>query len=317
MTAEERKNYRIIFMGTPDFAVASLEALHSAGFTISAVLTTPPKASGRGLKTRKCAVHLAAERLGIPVIAPEKLNSPEAIEKVKQYEADLGVVVAFKKLPEDIYTHPKMGTFNLHASLLPDYRGAAPINRAIMNGETKSGVTTFILNDKIDEGAIFLQREMEIGINETASELHDRMMDLGADLVVKTADGYLAGEISPVTQKNDSEKKAPKIFREDCRINWTWTAIEIHNHIRGLSGFPGAFSYMTLPRAQEIKILRSEWLGECENSGEKITHKRTKKWIVEKKNAAFEILEVQPQGKKRMFVREFLNGLPEGDINIE
>ena len=313
MTKEERNKYRILFMGTPDFAVESLRALHQAGYSIVAVLTTPPKAAGRGLQARRCAVHIAADTLNIPVIAPESLKSEEAAKQVREINADLGVVVAFKKLPEAIYSAPRLGTFNLHASLLPDYRGAAPINHAIINGETKTGITTFLLNDHIDEGAIFYQTTLSIGENESASELHDRMMLEGGALVVKTADDYLTKKVHPKPQSNESDKKAPKIFREHCKIDWTKDIDTVHNHIRGLSSYPGAFTEMLEPKAQEVKILHTKIISR-EKSDKKNIHERNKTWQILFPNGVLEVVEVQPQGKRRMKSVDFLNGLPPGEI---
>lgn len=317
MNTTERNKYRIVFMGTPDFAVASLVALHEAGYHIVGVLTTPPKKAGRGLKEHKCAVHIKADELNIPVCAPEKTSDPEAIQTVASWGADLGVVVAFKKLPERIYNAPKLGTFNLHASYLPDYRGAAPINRAIMNGETMTGVSTFLLNDRIDEGHIFYQETLDIDINETAGELHDRMMTVGADLVVKTADDYVSGKVEPKPQSNASDKKAPKIFREDTLIDWNKSVLDIHNHIRGLSPYPGAYTLLTSPKNMEVKIFRSELHSDGVISGANdVQHIREKdRWLVKNASGTIEILEVQPKGKRKMRVKEWLNGLSEGDID--
>ncbi|MCH8546293.1 MAG: methionyl-tRNA formyltransferase [Cryomorphaceae bacterium] len=323
MTTTERNKYRIVFMGTPDFAVASLVALHEAGYHIVGVLTTPPKKAGRGLKALKCAVHIKADELNIPVCAPENTSDPKAIETICDWQADLGVVVAFKKLPEGIYNAPRLGTFNLHASYLPDYRGAAPINRAIMNGESETGVSTFLLNDRIDEGHIFYQEKLDIHFNETAGELHDRMMSIGAKLVVKTADDYTRGKVAPKPQSNRSDKKAPKIFREHTRIEWDKPIINIHNQIRGLSPYPGAYTMLTSPKGMELKIYRtaileagiSEGLTEGINTPEHIREKDA--WFVKNSTGMMEVLEVQPKGKRKMLVKEWLNGLPEGAISTE
>ncbi len=317
MNSSERNKYRIVFMGTPDFAVTSLASLHEAGYHIAGVLTTPPKKAGRGLKEHKCAVHIKAEALNIPVCAPEKTNDPEAIKTIQSWNADLGVVVAFKKLPEQIFNAPRLGTFNLHASYLPDYRGAAPINRAIMNGERTTGVSTFLLNDHIDEGHIFYQETLDIDINETAGELHDRMMNIGADLVVKTADDYLSEKIKPKPQSNASDKKAPKIFREDTIIDWSKSVLDIHNHIRGLSPYPGAYTILTSPKNMEVKVFRSKFLAnEVIEEVNDVQHIREKdRWLVKNTTGTLEILEVQPKGKRKMMVKEWLNGLSEGDID--
>lgn len=316
MTPEERKKYRLIFMGTPDFAVASLKALHEAGFTICAVLTTPDKPAGRGRKLQECPVKKYARENDMLIIAPEKLRDENAIPEIQNLNADLGVVVAFKKLPEEIYTAPRLGTFNLHGSLLPAYRGAAPIHRAVMNGESKSGVTTFLLNDKIDEGEIFYREEVEIGENTTTAELYKQLMKIGAQLVVKTADDYLAGKIKSVPQPESSQQKnAPKIFRDDCRIDWSKPINDIHNHIRGLSTYPGAFTEMIAPRNQSIKILKSRIINQEGSSSMIETQHIIEKnsWKIQLPDGLLEIIEVQPQGKPPMPAAAFINGLPKDE----
>lgn len=316
MTNSERQAHRILFMGTPDFAVASLQALIQAGFNIVGVVTTPPKASGRGLKETMCAVHREANRHNIPVCAPASLHDPEVVEVVERWNADLGVVVAFKKLPRKVFEAPRLGTFNLHASLLPHYRGAAPINRAIMNGETQTGITTFLLNDNIDEGNIFYRETINIGENETAGDLHDKMMQLGAQLVVKTADDYLNGKIEPKPQANDSDKKAPKIFREDTRIDWSSPVKDIHNHIRGLSPYPGAYTVVLSPKPTEVKIFASKIINStCKHNA--ISHNRNGSWTVELSDGILELTEIQPKGKRKMAASDWLNGLPKGEITTD
>ncbi len=321
MTPEERKKYRLLFMGTPDFAVESLKALHEAGYSICAVLTTPDKPAGRGRKLQECPVKEYARENNMLVIAPEKLRDSDAIHEIQNLKADLGVVVAFKKLPEEIYSAPRLGTFNLHGSLLPAYRGAAPIHRAVMNGETKSGVTTFLLNDKIDEGEIFYREEVEIGENTTTAELYEQLMKIGAELVVRTADDYLEGRIESVPQPESSQQKnAPKIFRDDCRIDWTKPIHDIHNHIRGLSTYPGAFTEMIAPRNQSIKILKSRIVNKEGNSSiEETKHVIEKNtWKIQLPDGLLEIIEVQPQGKPPMSATAFINGLPkDGDLKLK
>lgn len=316
MTKDKRQLNRIVFMGTPDFAVASLHALYEAGFNVVGVLTTPPKNAGRGLKEKMCAVHKAALHLNIPVCAPKSLRDEDVAKTIASWNADLGVVVAFKKLPLSIYGAPRLGTFNLHASLLPDYRGAAPINRAIMNGETQTGITTFLLNDKIDEGNILHSQSIAIEENETAGELHDKMMHLGAKLVVKTADDYVSGVVKPKPQESDSKKTAPKIFREDTRIDWSKSIDEIHNHIRGLSPYPGAFTEISSPKQTEVKLFRSKIINRLKNDSS-IKHIRNESWTVELKDGTIEIIDIQPKGKRRMATTDWLNGLPKGEIKTD
>jgi methionyl-tRNA formyltransferase len=311
MTANQRSQYKILFMGTPDFAVASLQALHEAGYNICGVVTTPDKPAGRGRKLQACPVKQYALDKGFPIIEPENLKAPKAAEEVKELNADLGVVVAFKKLPEAIFLAPKKGTFNLHGSLLPAYRGAAPIHRAIMNGEKESGVTTFLLNDRIDEGQIFYKEAVKIGSDMNTSELYSKLMEVGAALVVKTADDYLSGEISPAPQPMHGDfPKAPKIFREDCKIDWSKSIDEVHNHIRGLSMYPGAFTEMIEPKSQSIKILASTIISR-EKQPDITTpiHRIEKGWKVYFSTGILEIINVQPQGKGVMKAADFVNGL--------
>ncbi len=218
------KNLRIVFMGTPDFAVASLKALFDGGYNIVGVITAPDKPAGRGNKLTESAVKKYAVDNNIKVLQPEKLKNPEFLEELQNLKADLQIVVAFRMLPEIVWNMPKFGTFNLHGSLLPQYRGAAPLNWAVMNGETKTGVTTFLLNHEIDTGKIIFKKETAIGENETVGEVHDRLMENGAKLVVETVDAIAEGNIQPVPQTGLIEesqiKHAPKIFKEDCKIDW-------------------------------------------------------------------------------------------------
>src|SRR5687767_874321 len=231
-------------MGTPEFAVASLDILVKNNYPIAAVITAPDKPAGRGLEVQQSAVKKYAVLKNLNVLQPEKLKDPDFISRLKALNADLFIVVAFRMLPEAVWNMPELGTFNLHASLLPQYRGAAPINRAIMNGEKETGVTTFFLQQEIDAGDILFQEKISIGDTETAGELHDRMAELGAALVVKTVRAIEDDSTHPVPQPpaGANLKTAPKIFKEDCRINWNKSANEIFNLIRGLSPFPGAFT---------------------------------------------------------------------------
>ncbi|MCK4921234.1 MAG: methionyl-tRNA formyltransferase, partial [Bacteroidales bacterium] len=240
---------RIIYMGTPEFAIPPLAALLDEGYDVVGVITAPDKPAGRGKKLKSPAVKIFAEENGLKVFQPEKLKDPEFIQSIKDLKPDIQVIVAFRMLPELVWSLPKSGTFNLHASLLPQYRGAAPINWAIINGEKATGLTTFFIDEKIDTGEVLLQKSVEIGENETAGELHNRMTKTGASLVLETVRAIIENNIQSRKQDTfideDSElKPAPKIFKEDCRIIWDQPAIKIHNLIRGLSPYPAAYCIM-------------------------------------------------------------------------
>lgn len=239
---------RIVFMGTPEFAVAPLAALVEAGIDVAAIVTAPDKPAGRGKKLTSPAVKQYADaNLSCPVLQPEKLREPDFVDQLRGFKADIFVVVAFRMLPEVVWSIPSLGTINLHASLLPQYRGAAPINWAIINGEKETGLTTFIIDHEIDKGNVLLLEKVEIEASDNAGTLHDKLMETGAWLLVKTVTELAAGSLEPVEQTafhvpEEQLKKAPKIFREDCRIHWERPALEIHNLVRGLSPYPGAFS---------------------------------------------------------------------------
>lgn len=236
------KRPSIVYMGTPDFAVASLEAVHQAGYDIKAVVTVPDRQSGRGQKITFSPVKDYALQHNLPLLQPEKLRDDTFLEELRKLNADLFIVVAFRMLPKVVWDMPKMGTFNLHASLLPDYRGAAPINWAIINGEKESGVTTFLLNERIDEGEILLQEKTHITPDDNAETLHDRLMLMGKDLVLRTIEGLADGTLKPRPQPAVANpKNAPKIFKDDCRIDWNRPGEEIVNFVRGMSPYPAAF----------------------------------------------------------------------------
>lgn len=311
---EEKK---IVFMGTPDFAVGILEALISAGLVPAGVVTTPDKPSGRGLKVSCSAVkeyvlRLAAERgIRVPLLQPVSLKDPDFLQELGSWQADLFIVVAFRMLPKTVWSMPPLGTFNLHASLLPQYRGAAPINRAIIDGETHTGVTTFFLDEHMDTGAILDSRSLEIGPDEDAGSLHDRLMALGADLVVETARKILSGTARTAPQpETDLLRTAPKLHRETGAIRWDSPARTIHNLVRGLSPYPGAHSVLTASgKSQEIKIYRSARTGEP--SGQPAGTVRIPgkgRLQVSCADEWLELLEIQAPGKKRLAVREFLAG---------
>src|SRR5579872_1942684 len=243
VTQTPEVNPRIVFMGTPEFAVASLDAIVQAGYHVVGVITAPDKPAGRGMQLTQSAVKKYAVAKGLNILQPEKLKDPVFLETLRALRADLQIVVAFRMLPEIVWSMPPMGTVNLHGSLLPQYRGAAPINWAVINGEKETGVTTFQLQHDIDTGDILLQERFPIGESETAGEVHDRMKEIGAGLLVRTIDELVAGTLKETPQANPTNlHHAPKISTETCRIDWTKPTAEIYNLIRGLSPFPTAFT---------------------------------------------------------------------------
>ncbi|MDQ0638123.1 methionyl-tRNA formyltransferase [Pedobacter sp. W3I1] len=299
---------KIVFMGTPDFAVASLDALVQANFDVVAVVTAPDKPAGRGQKLNESAVKKYAVEKGIPVLQPEKLKNPEFIEKLKSYQADLQVVVAFRMLPEIVWSMPVKGTINLHGSLLPQYRGAAPINHAIINGEKESGVTTFFLKQEIDTGDIILSDRVPIADDETAGELHDKLMVVGANLLVKTLHAIEANKVTEQPQpQNGDLKHAPKIFKEDCKIDWNSPAQTIHNLIRGLSPYPTAF---TLLNEKNLKVFKAEIEDKEPGivAGGFLTDGKTYLKFAAK-DGFIKLLDIQYEGKKRMLIEDFLRGM--------
>ncbi len=306
------RDIRIVFMGTPEFAVASLDALVKAGCTIVGVITAPDKPAGRGMRMQESAVKKYAVEKGLPVLQPEKLKNPEFLDTLRSLKADLQVVVAFRMLPELVWNMPPMGTVNVHGSLLPQYRGAAPINWAIINGENETGVTTFKLQHEIDTGHILMQEKITIGDDETAGEVHDRMKETGAQLLVRTIQALATGSLEEKPQSEFSSssgieiKHAPKIFNETCKINWDSSVHDIHNLIRGLSPFPGAFTQLN---GKMLKIYRSakEVKMPSQKTGEFETdHKSYLKFAAH--DGYIMVKELQMEGKKRMQVEDFLRG---------
>ena len=302
------KKPRIIFMGTPAFAVASLSALLAAKMNVVAVVTAPDKPGGRGMQLQESAVKQFAIENNITVLQPEKLKSPEFFEALKTLQPDLQVVVAFRMLPEIIWSFPPMGTLNVHGSLLPQYRGAAPINWAIINGEKQTGVTTFQLQHAIDTGNILLQAPIDISENMTAGELHDTMKEVGAALLVKTIEGLNNNSIQAKAQLEISVelKHAPKIFTNDCAINWENPAVTIHNLIRGLAPFPGA---ITKIEGKIVKLFTTHIIDTpaAEKAGTFITDGKTFAKIA-CSNGYIGIDDIQWEGKKRMPITDFLRG---------
>lgn len=305
-------NLRIIFMGTPEFAAYNLKVLHQSGAQIVAVVTAPDRPAGRGQKVQFSAVKVMAEELSIPVLQPEKLRDPEFQNALKSYKPDLQVVVAFRMLPESVWSLPPKGTFNLHASLLPQYRGAAPINWAVMNGETKTGVTTFFLNHEIDTGSIIMQESTPILPNDNAGVVHDRLMKLGAELVVKTVEAIAKNKVEAIAQIDTQElKPAPKLFREDGRIDWHQTSEKIHNHVRGLSPYPAAWTHLMEEDKSPVlmKIFGTEIVSEiAQLSPGVIDCDGRDKMTVGTVDGAVLIKELQLAGKKRMSTEDFLKG---------
>jgi methionyl-tRNA formyltransferase len=313
----EGKQLRIVFMGTPDFAVASLKSLVENGYNVVGVVTAPDKPAGRGKQLSASAVKKYAFENDLHILQPEKLKNPDFTIELKSLEADLQVVVAFRMLPEMVWNMPRLGTFNLHASLLPQYRGAAPLNWAIINGETKTGVTTFLLDHEIDTGKILFRKEVEIGYADTVGDVHDRLMEIGATLVLNTVDSLASGKVEPLPQEvlfaeAGRLKHAPKIFKEDCRINWANDAENIRNLIRGLSPYPTAWTTFVNRLSgveTDVKLFFAEKEisdnlpepGTIRSDGKKtLKIACTDGWL--------KITDLQLAGKKRMKTEELLRG---------
>ncbi len=300
---------RIIYLGTPDFAVAGLKTLIENNYNVVAVVTAPDKPAGRGKKIQETAVKKYALSQNIDVLQPTNLKDEAFLSKLKSYKADLQIVVAFRMLPEKVWNMPPLGTFNLHASLLPQYRGAAPINRAIMNGEIETGVTTFFLKHEIDTGNIILREKINIHETMDAGELHDCLMEIGADLILKTVQLIENDKVEETPQDSIAEtelKSAPKIFKQDCKIDWSFDAKTIYNHIRGLSPYPAAWTKLN---GKSLKIFKGETLIEKHNLnvGDIKTDNKTYLQIAVK-DGFYKVSELQIEGKKRMAVADFLRG---------
>lgn len=304
------KELRIVYMGTPDFAVAPLRALVEGGYNVVAVVTTPDKPSGRGLKVNESAVKRYAAEVGLPLFQPVKLRDEEFVEAFRALDADLGIVIAFRMLPEIIWSAPKMGTFNLHASLLPQYRGAAPINRAIMNGEMVTGVTTFLLNPQIDEGAVIGQVKVDIEPSDNVGTLHDKLMVVGTDLVLETVEKLASGCVEPIEQtamECGELKPAPKIFKEDCHVDFGRSGREIINLVRGLSPYPAAWASLTDTLSAKIFDAEFEPANVTCEVGTIVSDE--KRYIkVACADGYISIKELQLSGKKRMSAEELLRG---------
>jgi len=307
---------RIVFMGTPDFAVGILKSLLEHKFNVVGVVTAPDKPKGRGRKLNQSAVKIFATAQQLPVLQPKNLKSEDFLEKLRQLNANLQIVVAFRMLPKAVWQLPTLGTFNLHASLLPDYRGAAPINWAIINGETKTGVTTFFIDEKIDTGEIILQDEIEIDIKDTAGDLHDKLMKIGGELVIRTVNLIQQGNVKTIKQPNQEDlpagkagKPAPKIYKDTCKIDWNEPIDTIYNKIRGLSPYPAAWTLIdNISESIEAKIYSASIILEEHqySIGSIITTKTELKIAV--KGGFILINEIQLPGKRKMKIKDLLNG---------
>jgi len=292
---------KIVFMGTPEFAVPSLEKLANH-FEVAAVVTVPDREKGRGRKVSYSPVKEKAIELGIPVLQANSLKDEEFINELKSINPDIICVIAFRILPEAVYSIAKIASFNIHGSLLPKYRGAAPINRAIMAGDKKSGLTSFILKKQVDTGDILLKKEVEISDNMTAGELHDLLMPLAADLSLETINLLISGDYDALTQDESLVSPAPKIFRDECKINSNVNYIIAKNHILGLSPYPAAFMFL---EESEVKILKAEISEENIECGE---FKISNKFLLGFEEGTLEVTELKVQGKQATKVKDFLNG---------
>lgn len=312
------KKLRIVFFGTPEFAVASLDALRAAGHDIAAVVTMPDKAGGRGNRVIESDVKKYAMAAGLPLLQPEKLKDEVFVDSLRAIGADLFVVIAFRMLPQVVWSMPPMGTVNLHGSLLPRYRGAAPINRAVMAGDSTTGVSTFLLKHEIDTGDVLMRRSLEIGPDENAGSVHDRLMELGAATIVDTVAALADGTAAPVPQELlDAEPcPAPKIFREDCRIDWTRPEAEIHNHVRGLAPYPAAWTEIERDgRADSLKILATRRRAGARGNLEPGRVAADGHDIIAGTGdgGSIVLLTVQPAGKKAMPAADWFRGLHAAD----
>ncbi len=316
MSKEELK---IIFFGTPDFAVESLSRLVDGGYNVAAVVTMPDKPAGRGRQLQESDVKRYAVEHGLPVLQPVSLKDEAFIEELHSFNAQLFIVIAFRMLPEVVWQMPPLGTFNLHASLLPRYRGAAPINWAVMNGDTETGVTTFFLKHEIDTGDVIQQRSCPIGRHENVEDIHDRLMVMGADMVIETVDAIIAGTVKPIPQDQmlttgQQPTPAPKIFKETCRIDWTRPAEQVYNHIRGLSPYPAAWASLMDETENIVTTLKIYKTGEPQPYGNS-EHPVAGTILADRKTMRIacadgwiEILSLQQSGKKRMDTDAFLRG---------
>ena len=307
-----KKELRIVYMGTPEFAVEPLTRLVEEGYNVVGVVTMPDKPAGRGQHVQESPVKKYALSEDIPVLQPEKLRDEDFLVQLKMLQADIQIVVAFRMLPEVVWNMPRLGTFNLHASLLPQYRGAAPINWAIINGEKETGVTTFFLKHEIDTGNIILQRSTPISDDDNVGTLYDRLMNMGAELVVETMERITMGDVSTMPQDDGvAVNPAPKIFKEDCKINWQKSAIELHNFVRGLSPYPAAFTEVKNDKGQvlSLKVLETEVIDQTvsEQPGTLISDGKKQLYFATEEGY-LSIKRLQLAGKKAMTTEELLRG---------
>lgn len=319
-----KKELRIVFLGTPEFAVECLKSLIEADKNVVGVITSPDRQAGRGRKVQQSAVKKYALEIDLPILQPTNLKSPDFIEELRKWNADIQIVVAFRMLPELVWAMPKYGTFNLHASLLPQYRGAAPINWAIINGESKTGVTTFFLKHKIDTGDILFQKEVEIVSNETAGSLHDKLMVIGGDLVLKTLEAIENKKIETKAQEellihSEQLREAPKIFRDDCKIDWSKNTNQIDRLVRGLSPYPAAWTkivHFKSGKELNLKIFEIEIQANYPSlkKGDILVHDN--QIIVGAENKSVSLIDLQVEGKKRMKAKELLNGFQIADFTV-
>jgi methionyl-tRNA formyltransferase len=303
-----KKDLRIIYMGTPDFAVPSLEILVKHGWNVVGVITAPDKPKGRGLNLLPSPVKEAALKHGLKILQPTNLKSPDFQDELRELKADLQIVVAFRMLPESVWNMPPLGTFNLHASLLPDYRGAAPINWAIINGEKETGVTTFFLKHEIDTGSIIFQEKIQILEEDELGTVYEKLMTLGSQLVLKTVEAISADQVQPSVQdESKAVHHAPKLFKETCQVDWNEPAVKIHNLVRGLSPYPAAWTIWENKTSKLFKTavkpgrISQKSAGEYETDGKTYLRFQTGDGILE-------VLELQLEGKKRMKIDELLRG---------
>lgn len=311
----EKRDLRIVFMGTPDFAVPSLRILVENGYKIVGVITSTDKYGGRGGKQLlESAVKKYALSQNLPILQPKNLKATDFIEALRSWNANLQIVVAFRMLPEAVWQMPEYGTFNLHGSLLPKYRGAAPINWAVINGEKKTGVTSFFLKHKIDTGDVLFQEEMSIGENETAGDVHDRMMQLGAKVLLRTVQAIEHNDSEPQAQQDILATKAPKIFHDDCQINFNRSTEKVHNFIRGLSPYPAAWTVLD---GKKLKILKSKKVATNINESPGRLQVENKTLKVATADGWIEVLQLQLAGRKRMSTSDFLNGYQIENSEVE
>ena len=293
-------------MGTPEFAVPSLSILLENGYNIVGVVTVPDKPKGRGRALQYSDVKKFALEKKLPVLQPEKMKDESFVNEIKSLQPDIIIVVAFRILPKEIFTIPEYGSFNLHASILPKYRGAAPINWAIINGEKETGVTTFFLKEKVDTGNIIIQKKIPIGYEDDAGTIHDKLSVLGAEIVLKTVKMIEEGNVSTAIQDDSLASPAPKIFKDDCKINWTKNSLDVYNFIRGLSPYPASYTHLD---NKIVKIFRTKLTNISVNEKPSVILIKDKKLFVNTTDYLLEILELQPEGKKRMSSTDFINGI--------